>query len=56
MYNLYSEEKKILDIDKKVKEEKKQKEDYIKHKSRTNNLSLNYHKRIKKFIIDVRIY
>ena len=56
MYNIYSEEKKLSDLDKKYKEEKETLLYNEKHKQRTNNLALNYQKRIKKFIIDVRIY
>ena len=56
MYNIYSEEKKISELDKKIKEEKELILDNEKHKIKTNNLALNYQKRIKKFMIDVRIY
>ena len=54
MYNIYTEEKKISDLDKKLKKEKEIILDNEKHKEKTNNLALNYQKRIKKFIIDVR--
>ena len=54
MYNIYTEEKKISELDKKIKQEKEIILDNEKHKEKTNNLSLNYQKRIKKFIIDVR--
>ena len=54
MYNIYTEEKKISELDKKIKQEKEIKLDNEKHKEKTNNLALNYQKRIKKFIIDVR--
>ena len=54
MYNIYTEEKKISELDKKIKKEKKIILDNEKHKEKTNNLALNYQKRIKKFIIDVR--
>ena len=54
MYNIYTEEKKISELDKKIKHEKEIILDNEKHKEKTNNLALNYQKRIKKFIIDVR--
>jgi hypothetical protein len=54
MYNIYTEEKKISELDKKIKQEKDIILDNEKHKEKTNNLALNYQKRIKKFIIDVR--
>ena len=54
MYNLYTEEKKISEKDKKLKEEKEEILFNEKHKLKTNNLVNNYQKRIKKFIIDVR--
>jgi hypothetical protein len=54
MYNIYTEEKKISELDKKIKQEKEAILDNEKHKEKTNNLALNYQKRIKKFIIDVR--
>ena len=53
MYNLYSEEKKLL---KSKQKQKKEKETIIqdeRHKIKTNYLASNYQKRIKKFIIDV---
>ena len=56
MYNIYSEEKKISDLDKKNKEEKENLLNNEKHKEKTSKLALNYQKRIKKFIIDVNIY
>ena len=54
MYNIYSEEKKLKELRKKYNKDK-----YFlllneKHKKKTNNLALNYQKRIRKFIIDVR--
>ena len=55
MYNIYIEEKKIFEKDKKLKEEKEEEIFNEKHKIKTNNLVNNYQKRIKKFIIDVRI-
>ena len=54
MYNIYTEEKKISEIDKKIKEEQEAIIFNEKHKLKTNNLVNNYQKRIKKFIIDVR--
>ena len=56
MYNIYTEEKKLSELDKKNKQEK---ENFLynqKHIKKTNNLALNYQKRKKKFIIDVNIY
>ena len=55
MYNIYTEEKKLLELDKKNKEEKDNLINNEKHKKKTSNLAINYQKRIKKFIIDVRI-
>ena len=55
MYNIYSYEKKISEKDKKLKEEKDAIIFNEKHKLKTKNLVNNYHKRIKKFIIDVSI-
>lgn len=55
MYNIYTEKKKISEKDKKLKEEKEEIIFNEKHKIKTNNLVNNYQKRIKKFIIDVRI-
>ena len=54
MYNIYTEEKKISEKDKKIKEEQEAIIFNEKHKLKTNNLVNNYQKRIKKFIIDVR--
>ena len=54
MYNIYSEEKKLLESNKKEKEEKENLRYEEKHREKTNHLALNYQKRIKKFIIDVR--
>ena len=56
MYNIYTEEKKLSELDKKNKQEK---ENFLynqKHIKKTNNLALNYQKRIKKFIKNVNIY
>ena len=56
MYNIYTEEKKLSELDKKNKQEKENSLNNQKHIKKTNNLALNYQKRIKKFIIDVNIY
>ena len=53
MYNIYSEEKKLSEIDKKINQEKNTIINNEKHKQRTNKLVNKYQKRIKKFIIDV---
>ena len=53
MYNIYSEEKKLLEIDKNINQEKDTIINNERHKQRTNNLVNKYQKRIKKFIIDV---
>ena len=55
MYNIYSEEKKLLEIDKKINQEKDTIINNERHKQRTNNLVNKYQKRIKKFIIDVSV-
>ena len=55
MYNFYSEEKKKQEKNKKLKEEKDSIIFNKKHKLKTNNLAVKYQKRIKKFIIDVRL-
>lgn len=54
MYNIYSEEKKLLESGRKLKEQKENLRYDEKHREKTNNLAINYQKRIKKFIIDVR--
>jgi hypothetical protein len=54
MYNIYSDEKRISELEKMNKKEKDLIIDNQRHKLKTNKLSLNYQKRIKKFIIDVR--
>ena len=53
MYNIYSEEKKLLESDRKHQIEKENILFEERHREKTNNLALNYQKRIKKFIIDV---
>ena len=53
MYNIYSEKKKLLESNKKQKEEIENLRYEEKHREKTNHLALNYQKRIKKFIIDV---
>ena len=55
MYNIYSEEKRKSKYEKMLKTNKELFARKEKHKIKTNRLSLNYQKRIKKFIIDVRI-
>jgi hypothetical protein len=55
MYNIYSDKKRISEIEKMHKNEKDLIISNQKHKLKTNRLSLNYQKRIKKFIIDVSI-
>ena len=55
MYNIYSDEKRQSKIVQMLKNQKDTILRNEKHKLRTNKLSLNYQKRIKKFIIDVRI-
>ena len=56
MYNIYLEEKKLLESDKKQKEQKENLRYDEKHREKTYHLALNYQKRIKKFMIDVRKY
>lgn len=53
MYNIYSEEKKQTQLEKRIKEQKDSLINSKKHRNKTKNLALNYQKRIKKFIIDV---
>ena len=53
MYNLYSDEKKQSELEKRLKNQKDSIINFKKHKLKTKNLALNYQKRIKKFIIDV---
>ena len=55
MYNIYSDEKRQSKIAKMLKTQKDNILRNQQHKLRTNKLSLNYQKRIKKFIIDVSI-
>ena len=55
MYNIYSDEKRQSKIAKMLKTQKDTILRNQQHKLRTNKLSLNYQKRIKKFIIDVSI-
>ena len=55
MYNIYSEEKKLSELHKKLKKEKELLLSDERYKQKTKNLALNYQKRIKKFIIDVRL-
>ena len=53
MYNIYSERKKLLDLDKKEQEKKHILKMNKRHKIRTQDLALKYEKRLKKFIIEV---
>ena len=54
IYYIYSEEKKLFESDKKQKEQKENLRYDEKHREKTKHLALNYQKRIKKFMIDVR--
>jgi len=54
MYNIYSERKKLLELEKKDQEKKNLLKMNKIHQIKTKNLALNYEKRLKKFIIDVR--
>jgi hypothetical protein len=54
MYNIYTEEKKILETDRKIQKQKESLIDLERHKKKTDSLAINYQKRIRKFIIDVR--
>lgn len=56
MYNIYCEEKKLNELNKKERKEKELIINKKRHKEKTQNLFDNYQKRIKKFMIDVRIY
>ena len=47
-------QKKIFETDRKIKKEKESLIDFEKHKKKTDSLAINYQKRIRKFIIDVR--
>jgi hypothetical protein len=53
MFNLYIDEKKKINISKKLNEEKNNISEIQKHKKLLDNLCTNYQKRIKQFIIDV---
>ena len=53
MYNIYREEKKIAETDRKLKQQKDLIIDIEKHKKKTDTLVHNYQKRVRKFIIDV---
>ena len=55
MYNIYCEENKLYETDRKLKEEKDLIIHEEKHKKKTDILVNNYQKRIRKFIIDVRM-
>ena len=53
MYNIYCEEKKLLETDLKLRRQKELITDLEKHKKKTDSLVHNYQKRVRKFIIDV---
>ena len=53
MYNIYSEEKKLFETDRKLKSQKDLLINTEKHKKKTDQLFNNYQKRVRKFIIDV---
>ena len=55
MYNIYSEEKKLFETDRKLKSQKDLIINTEKHKKKTDLLFNNYQKRVRKFIIDVSI-
>ena len=55
MYNIYSEEKKLFETDRKLKSQKDLLINTEKHKKKTDQLFNNYQKRVRKFIIDVSI-
>ena len=53
MYNIYTQEKKNLETERKIQKEKESIIDLEQHKKKTDSLVINYQKRIRKFIIDV---
>ena len=55
MYNIYCEEKKLLESDRKLKEKKDLILHLEKHKKKTDSLVNKYQSRIRKFLIDVSI-
>ena len=55
MYNIYCEEKKLLEEGQKLKQKKDMVLYKEKHKKKTDSLVNNYQNRIRKFIIDVSI-
>ena len=55
MYNIYTENKKSLEREKQLKMEKNRLINLQKHRDKNNKLMNNYQKKIKRFIIDVRI-
>ena len=55
MYNIYCEEKKLLEEGQKLKKKKDMVLYQEKHKKKTDSLVNNYQNRIRKFIIDVSI-
>ena len=56
MFNLYSERKRLLDLEKKEQDKKNLIKMNKVHKLKTKYLALKYEKRLKQFIIDVRTY
>ena len=55
MYNIYCEEKKLLEEGQKLKQKKDMVLYQEKHKKKTDSLVNKYQSRIRKFIIDVSI-
>ena len=55
MYNIYCEEKKLLEEGQKLKQKKDMVLYQEKHKKKTDSLVNTYQNRIRKFIIDVSI-
>ncbi len=54
MYNIYIDNKRNFEKDKKIREEKEKEIFDEKHKIMTKSLAFNYQKRIKDFMINVR--
>lgn len=54
MYNIYSERKRLLELNKKEREKKSLLKNNKLHKIKMQKLALNYEKRLKDFIIEVR--
>ena len=55
MYNIYCEEKKLLEEGQKLKQKKDMVLYQEKHKKKTDSLVNKYQSRIRKFLIDVSI-